>query len=141
MAHMEARPGSERAEWRAIALPLLVVLPLFGWAALLTARPGDGIFAVPYAVGLAWLVRALAGWARSSGAPLTADALAAFRDRQFWSRPARGSYALVVVCDGLFLASHGSAPHFVVLLFCALACAFAPEVGLIAAALALAHAA
>lgn len=95
--------------------------------------------AVPYGVALGWLVRALCGWLGGSSAAMDARALADFRHRNFWSRPARWSYAAVLICDGLFvLELHPDAPALF-LVFAALSAFFAIEIGVLSAVLGALH--
>lgn len=130
---------TERGEWRALASSLALLVAAFGagwWHAAHAGGPALGWpVAMAYLIALGWLVRAVAGWLRGSTAIMEARELARFRDRQFWSRPARWSYAAILVCDGLFLLEVNPEAHLLFLLLSALAALFAPEVGLLSAVL------
>ncbi len=130
---------TERGEWRALASSLAPLLAAFGagwWHAAHSGAPAFGWpVAIPYLIALGWLVRAVAGWLCGSTATMDARELARFRDRQFWSRPARWSYAAILVCDGLFLLEVNPEAHLLFLLLSVLAALFAPEVGLLSAVL------
>lgn len=130
---------SERDEWRAVAFPLGVLVVLFGAGWWYTAR-ATGVslgwpVAIPYGIALGWLARALLGWAQGSRSAMDRGTLAQFRDRQFWSRPARWSYAAVLVCDGLFLLDLEPEAPALFLVFAALAGVFAIEVGVLSVVL------
>lgn len=132
---------SPRTEWRAVALSLAALLGLFGagwaWSTQTGGEPLGPAAMLAVGIALLWLLRAGAGALTASREPLSGAALDAFRDRAFWSRPARASYAAVLLCDGLFLLE--LAPHHPAVLFacCGAAALFSREVGAIALALAL----
>jgi len=72
------------------------------------------------------------GWCTGSELCMNRRALEAFRNRQFWSRAARYSYAAVLVSDGFFLLQAQPHTPAFFFLFAALAGVVAPEVGLLA---------
>lgn len=130
---------TERGEWRALASSLALLVAAFGagwWHAVRVDGPALGWpVAMAYLIALGWLLRALVGWLRGSTAHMHARELERFRDRHFWSRPARWSYAAILVCDGLFLLEVNPQAHLVFLLLSALAALFAPEIGVLSAVL------
>lgn len=132
--------ASARTEWRVVALSLAALLALFGtgwaWSAQAGAEPLGPPAVLTCIIAGLWLLRAGVGALTASAAPLSEAALDAFRERAFWSRPARASYAAVLLCDGLFLLD--VPPHHPELLFafCGLAALFSREVGVIALVLA-----
>ena len=93
--------------------------------------------AVPFGVGLAWLARALAGWWRGSAVAMDPHVLDRFRDSAFWSRPARYSYAAVLVCDGFFLVEVNPESPAMFFVFAALSMIFSIEIGAVSVALGL----
>lgn len=141
MAPVSAPAVSPRAEWRVVALSLAALLGMFGagwsYSAHAGGEPlGPGATFV-CGIALLWLVRASAGALTASADPLSGAALEAFRDRAFWSRPARASYAAVLLCDGLFLMEVVPQHPAVLFACCGVAALFSREVGLIALAVAL----
>lgn len=126
---------SERSEWRAVAGPLAILLSAFGAGWLYAAQTSDAGFGWPvamaYGIALAWLARALMGSMYGSVSSMSRTAVDEFRQRAFWSRPARWSYAALLVCDGLFLLESNPAAPGVFLIFAAASSAFSIEVGVL----------
>lgn len=91
--------------------------------------------AIAYGIALMWLGRALIGWGHGSAAAMDAGALDDFRNRHFWSRPARWSYAALLVCDGLFLLEVNPGAPVLFFVFAALSSIFAIEVGVLSVVL------
>ena len=131
--------ASERTEWRAVACSLALVLSAFGAGWLYSVRTAGVELGWPVAaacaIALAWWMRALIGWSRGDAAPMAARALDDFRDRHFWSRPARWSYAALLVCDALFMLDVNPGMPLPFFLLAALSALFAVEVGVLTAVL------
>ncbi len=137
---LKSHPAAcERSEWRAVACPLAVLVVTFGagwwYTTHATAAMLGWPVAIPYGIALGWLARALVGWIRGSASAMDAGALEQFRDRHFWSRPARWSYAAILVCDGLFLLDLNPEAPALFFVFAALAGIFAIEVGVMSVVL------
>lgn len=134
-SHVSRPATCERTEWRAVACPLALLLAAFGGGWWYTAHATSDALglpvAIPYCIALGWLARAVVGWMRGSGSAMDAGALEDFRNRQFWSRPARWSYASILVCDGLFLLEMSPEAPALFFVFAALAGVFSIEIGVL----------
>ena len=130
-----AAASCERSEWRAVARPLALLVSAFGAGCWYTAHVTSEALGLPiaiaYTIALGWLARSVIGWTRGSAASLEGHALEDFRNRHFWSRPARWSYAGILVCDGLFLLDLNPDSPALFFLFAALSAVFSLEVGVL----------
>lgn len=136
-------PASARDEWRAVALPLAVLVAVFGAGWVFSQRAGNAPLGWPvvvaYAIALGWVVRAGIGALSASTAPLTPRDAEVFRDRHFWSRSARWTYAALILCDGFFLLELFPERVGLFFVFAGLAALFSAEIGLVSTVLAAWH--
>jgi len=102
------KDSSERREWRNLALWLFFMLAIFGFAFLDDSSRGVNSLSIPvavaYVIGVFWLIRAIVGWVRADGKPLSPIELKEFQAILHNSVVARYSIAVVLICAAIFIA-------------------------------------